>query len=327
MTMKSNMAMTSIIVPVYNIKSYLPRCVESLLAQSDPDFEVILVDDGSADGSGALCDAYAARDSRFRAVHKANGGLSSARNAGLDAARGEYILFLDGDDYLAPDAVRSLNAIAAAAGAFDFIQFRYAETDGSWQPGARQEPNVRICTDVREMFAYLYQTGGAAASACTKLYRAALFRGLRFREGIAHEDEQLLNSLLPRCRRVVYTDLTLYGYVMRSGSITHDAFNRHKLDVLPVMDERVAVLQELGYAEFVRPTQRRQFITAAMLYCQARRAHDGAASDCLRAKLRALAAIPGLAPGGQYSLLYYLTKLTPQAAELYYAARRVCGKS
>ena len=187
--------MTSIIVPVYNIKNYLPRCIESLLAQSDPDFEGILVDDGSADGSGALCDAYAARDGRFRVMHKANGGLSSARNAGLDAARGEYILFLDGDDYLAPDAVQSLNAIAAAAGAFDFIQFRYAETDGSWQPGARQKPDVRICTDVREMFAYLYQAGGVAASACTKLYRAALFRGLRFREGIAHEDEQLLNSL------------------------------------------------------------------------------------------------------------------------------------
>lgn len=319
--------MTSIIVPVYNIKNYLPRCIESLLAQSDPDFEVILVDDGSADGSGALCDAYAARDGRFRVVHKANGGLSSARNAGLDAARGEYILFLDGDDYLALDAVQSLNAIAAAAGAFDFIQFRYAETDGSWQPGARQKPDVRICTDVREMFAYLYQAGGVAASACTKLYRAALFRGLRFREGIAHEDEQLLNSLLPRCRRVVYTDLMLYGYVMRSGSITHGAFNRRKLDVLPVMDERVAVLRELGYAEFVRPTQRRQFITAAMLYCQARRAHDDAAADCLRERLKALAAIPGLAPGGQYSLLYYLTKLTPQAAELYYAVRRVCGKS
>lgn len=319
--------MISIIVPVYNIKSYLPRCAESLLAQSDPHFEVILVDDGSADGSGALCDAYAAQDRRFCAVHKANGGLSSARNAGLDAARGEYVLFLDGDDYLAPDAVQSLTEIAAAAGEFDFIQFHYAETDGSWQPGARQEPDVRICTDVREMFAYLYQTGGVAASACTKLYRAALFRGLRFREGIAHEDEQLLNCLLPRCRRVVYTDLTLYGYVMRSGSIIHDAFNRHKLDVLPVMDERVAVLRELGYAEFVRLTQRRQFITAAMLYCQARRAHDDAAADCLRERLKALAAIPGLAPGGQYAALYYLTKLTSRAAELYYIARRACGKS
>ena len=85
--------MTSIIVPVYNIKNYLPRGIESLLAQSDPDFEVILVDDGSADGSGALCDAYAARDGRFRVVHKANGGLSSARNAGLDAARGNTSCF------------------------------------------------------------------------------------------------------------------------------------------------------------------------------------------------------------------------------------------
>lgn len=319
--------MISIIVPIYNIENHLPRCIKSLFAQSFTEFEVILVDDGSTDSSGALCDGYGSKDNRFYVIHKPNGGLSSARNAGLDVAQGDHILFLDGDDYLSADAIRSLAEIAAVVGDFDFIQFHYAETDGSWQGCVRQNPNIRLCTDVQEMFTYLYQKGGVAASACTKLYRASLFDGLRFQEGIAHEDEQLLNVLLPRCRKVVYTDLVLYGYVMRNGSIIHDTFNRHKLDVLTIMDERIDVLQKLGYEEFVLPTQQGQFRTAAMMYCQARRANDNEAAAQLKARLKTLTAIPGLAPGGQYSALYYLTKLTVQAAELYYWVRRACGRS
>ena len=129
--------MVSIIVPVYNIERYLPQCMNSLFAQTAPDFEVILVDDGSTDGSAALCDQYAKQDARVQVIHKKNGGLSSARNAGLDAATRLYLLFLDGDDYLAPSAIQSLLEIASANADFDFIQFQYAETDGpeKWQPG------------------------------------------------------------------------------------------------------------------------------------------------------------------------------------------------
>ena len=116
--------MVSIIVPVYNIERYLPQCMNSLFAQTAPDFEVILVDDGSTDGSAALCDQYAKQDARVQVIHKKNGGLSSARNAGLDAATRPYLLFLDGDDYLAPSAIQSLLEIASANADFDFIQFQ-----------------------------------------------------------------------------------------------------------------------------------------------------------------------------------------------------------
>ena len=132
--------MVSIIVPVYNIERYLPQCMNSLFAQTAPDFEVILVDDGSTDGSAALCDQYAKQDARVQVIHKKNGGLSSARNAGLDAATRLYLLFLDGDDYLAPSAIQSLLEIASANADFDFIQFQYAETDGSWQADPAQSP-------------------------------------------------------------------------------------------------------------------------------------------------------------------------------------------
>lgn len=318
--------MVSIIVPVYNIESYLSKCIESLQSQTMTDFEAILVDDGSTDNSGNLCDRYAAQDSRFRVIHKVNGGLSSARNAGLDSVKGEYIMFVDGDDYLVSNAVQSMKDIADANDSFDFIQFQYAETDGSWQ-GDIQNTNLRICTDVRKMFEYLYQMGGVAASACTKFYSASVFEELRFREGIAHEDEQLLNTMLPKCHKVIYTDLVLYGYVMRSGSIIHDKFNWHKIDALKIMDERIDVLKKIGYTEFIQTTQQSQFRIAAMLYCEARRVNNDEAVVWLKEKLKILAKTRGLALVGQYLILYYLIRLTPQAMDAYYLIRRIFGKS
>lgn len=319
--------MISIIVPVYNIENYLPRCMDSLFAQTDSDFEIILVDDGSTDGSGSLCDQYATRDTRVRVIHKENGGLSSARNAGLSVAKGAYILFLDGDDYLAPNAVRCLMGIVDATADFDFIQFHYAETDGGWQADPAQKANARVCTDLHEMFQYLYQHGGVAASACTKLYRASLFENLRFLEGITHEDEELITRLLPQCNRVIYTEFVLYGYVMRGGSIIHENFHPHKLDVLDIMDNRADALQKLGYEELVLETRSRQFRTAAMLYCQARRFGAAESARQLQARLKALSREHELLLSGQYWLLYHLTRLTKFAPELYYCIRRVCGKS
>lgn len=315
----------SVIVPIYNIAPYLPQCLSSLLAQTYRDFELLLIDDGSTDGSGKLCDTYSS-DSHVRVIHKPNGGLSSARNAGLDAALGEYILFVDGDDYLAPDALQSLMSVAEKYDGFDFIQFHYAETDGSWQSDAPQNANPRVCTDAREMFRYLYDHGGVAASSCTKLYSAALFRDLRFKEGISNEDEQMINILLPKCHKVIYTDLVLYGYVMRGGSIIHSGFNRHKLDILAIMDERVSVLEKVGAQEFILPTRRGQFVTCAGLYCKAKKAHDKESCAILRAKLKALSKINGLSPGGQYTILYHLTRLTPFAVDLYYLARLILRK-
>lgn len=319
--------MISIIVPVYNIENYLPRCMDSLFVQTDSDFEIILVDDGSTDLSGELCDQYAAQDLRIQVIHKKNGGLSSARNAGLGTARGQYILFLDGDDYLAPCALRLLSRLADEKGDFDFIQFHYAETDGGWQADPAQKANARVCTDLHEMFQYLYQHGGVAASACTKLYRSSLFEHLRFQEGITHEDEELITRLLPQCNRVIYTEFVLYGYVMRGGSIIHENFHPHKLDVLDIMDNRADALQKLGYEELVLETRSRQFRTAAMLYCQARRFGAAESARQLQARLKALSRKHELLLSGQYWLLYHLTRLTKFAPELYYCIRRACGKS
>lgn len=319
--------MVSIIVPVYNIAGYLPACVESLRKQTYSDLEIILVDDGSGDGSGHLCDEYEAADSRVRVIHKPNGGLSSARNAGLDAANGQWILFVDGDDYLVPQAVEKLMTIWENTEA-DFVQFLFHETsDTSWLPADDQHANTVFVTDLREMFERLYALGGVAASSCTKLLRRSLFEELRFQEGILHEDEELVTRLLPMCSGVAYTDLELYGYVSRSGSIVHSEFKPKHMDALTVMDHRIDTLRELGYEDLMRETQRRVFQTAAWQYCLARKAGFRKEAKELKARLLELSKCKGLPLSGQYRVVYALTGVIPLAPELYYILRRLFGKT
>lgn len=316
--------MVSIIVPVYNIKAYLPGCMESLLGQTDPDLEILLVDDGATDGSGELCDAYARRDPRVRVIHKPNGGLSSARNAGLDAASGEWILFVDGDDYLAKTAVEQLLAVAGDQKDADFIQFLYAETDGSWQPET-VEPEQTAVTAVPDFFRQLYSLGGVAASACTKLFRRGLFASLRFKEGIRQEDEELMTRLLPECRKAVYTNLVLYGYVMRQGSIIHSGFSPRSMDVFGVMEERIPVLERFGCGELVAETRRRMFRTALGLYCLARAGGHGREAAELKDRVLALTGTD-LALTGKERIVHALAGRCQLAVDGYYLARRIFRK-
>lgn len=324
------MPKVSIIVPVYNVAAYLPKTAASVRSQTEPDIEIILVDDGSTDHSGQLCDQYAAEDPRIRVIHKENGGLSSARNAGLNIASGEFIWFIDGDDYVAPNAVQDLLKILDAQvgrSKIDFIQFQYQEVcDDTWSPGT-QGTSAELCTEPHEMFRRLYQIGGVAASSCTKLFRRELFNSVRFQEGLRHEDEQLLTKLLPNCHGVLYTNLVLYAYVMRQDSIVHSKFSPHSLDIFHIMEERISVLNELTMPDLVLETKRRLFQTAAMQYCLARRGGFEEESLELKRRLIELAKEPGLGLSSQYRLLYLLTKFTGTAPELYYQFRKLCGKS
>ena len=319
--------MLTIIVPVYNIIEHLPHCVESLMAQECDALEIILVDDGSSDGSGQLCDRYADLDPRIHVIHKCNGGLSSARNAGLDAATGEWVLFVDGDDYLTHNAVSKLLALAAQHPDADFIQFHYQETsDAHWQPEASQQANPVTCADTKVFFDRLYGMGGVAASACTKLFSMESIGSLRFRPGIRHEDEEFITRYLPTCRKAVYTELILYGYVMRSGSIVHSQFSAKSMDVFTVMNERVGMLKTLGYNDLVTQTNIRIFQTAAWHYCGARRGGFTGEAVQLKEILLSLSKEP-LPLSGQYKLLWQLSRITGSAPELYYQIRRICGKS
>ena len=207
----------SVIVPVYNVESFLPACLDSVLAQSHRDMEIILVDDGSADSSGAICDRYAALDERIRVLHKENGGVSSARNRGLELATGELISFIDSDDTLDPDMYERLVHYMQAYGA-DISHCGYKHL-------VRDE--IRLVNDTRQV---LTQTREEAlecllsgrlfsGSLCCKLFRRELLEGLSLREDLKNNEDILLCfEIFNRSTRSVFADFPLYNYYARLGA-------------------------------------------------------------------------------------------------------------
>lgn len=250
----------SIIVPVYNVEAYLDRCVESLLAQSWENIEIVLVNDGSKDNSGALCDAWCARNPRIRAVHKPNGGLSSARNEGLRHVDSPYVMFIDSDDAIHPDMCRHLLqamldnqaqiATCEAAHTFDDQTPPYTVLN-DWQILDREEA-------IRRMW---YQTG-FFPSACTKLYRTELFAQQKFTEGLLYEDVDIMHRLLWQADKIVCTNSALYAYMHRGESITNQTFKLRDLDILTIADRLLAFAEE--NAASLLGAARAYAVTAAM---------------------------------------------------------------
>ena len=207
----------SIIVPVYDVERYLPKCIDSILAQTFTDFELILVDDGSPDNCPALCDAAAAKDARIRVLHQKNGGLSAARNAGLDVARGEWIGFVDSDDYIAPEMYETLYKAVQSTGA-DLALCDYVKVD---ETGA-------LCTQThvavpqksltgRELLQKAYWT--TVQIACNKLYHRTIFAQLRYPVGKLNEDFFVIPEICLNTQKAVVVPDVLYYYVQRGDSI------------------------------------------------------------------------------------------------------------
>jgi len=218
----------SIVIPVYRVEATLDRCVESVLAQDIDEMEVILVDDGSPDQCPQQCDGWAQREKRIRVVHKANGGLSDARNAGIEAATGDYITFVDSDDFLAPDTYGPLMEALARNPQVDLLEypiFRYY--------GAKEEQVIgfeeRLYEDKKaywlEANAYLH------TYACNKIFRSTLFKNVRFPEGVVFEDAATLPSLLLNARQIMTCGKGLYYYCYNSKGITATADGK-QLDML-----------------------------------------------------------------------------------------------
>lgn len=210
----------SVIVPVYNVEQYLPRCIDSLLAQTYRNLEVILVNDGSKDNSGSICDEYAGKDTRIRVIHKENAGLSSARNAGIDVASGEYLTFVDSDDWIEPDAYEHMLGLAreydvklVCAGRYDVDEETGTRQQGLCPP--RQEV-VSAVEIVRRIFVWENMDSGA----CDKLYHHSLFRQIRFPLGKIVEDVPIMYLIVLDAGRVAMYDRPIYNYFHRQGSIT-----------------------------------------------------------------------------------------------------------
>lgn len=227
----------SIIVPCYNVEAYLPRCIDSLLRQTYTNLEIILVDDGSPDRCGEICDEYARKDSRIQVIHKKNGGLSDARNAGIDQATGDYITFVDSDDWIHRQCVEILLHNLQQTNA-DISACSFVRTPQRMLMDAEiNESSYTIYSAEKATELTLYQNK-LDNSAWGKLYKKDLFDGLRFTVGRLYEDLDFFYKIYDRVVRLVHTDAVLYYYYYRADSII-GVFNRKRLDVLDITDEIV----------------------------------------------------------------------------------------
>lgn len=224
MNTQINKPTVSVVIPVYNVEAYLCECVDSVLAQTMQDFEIILVDDGATDSSGAICDRYDHQDPRVRVIHQPNGGLSAARNTGLDAAVGEYVYFLDSDDYIAPNSLELLLAKAAPACAdVVFFDAHVFFTDCEPDPNVYQYHRSKDygTKPGRQMLLALLDTDEYRTAVPLMLLRREymLQNGLRFRPGILHEDELFTFYVYHADGTLVHCHEALYARRMRQASI------------------------------------------------------------------------------------------------------------
>lgn len=221
----TNQTLISVIVPVYKVERYLPKCVESILNQTYSHLEIILVDDGSPDGSGAICDALAQKDDRIRVIHKENGGLSDARNAGIQAARGEYLAFVDSDDWIEPDTYEAMLGLTEKYGVKLVCAGRYDENDATGETALGLCPQREEVLSSTEVVRRIFRWDGLDSSACDKLFRRELFRDIRFPVGQVVEDVPTIYRVVLLAEKGAMLPKPLYHYVHREQSITTASFS------------------------------------------------------------------------------------------------------
>lgn len=215
------MSQISVIVPVYKAEKYIESCVRSILAQTCGDFELILVEDGSPDRSGEICDALAKEDTRIRVIHKENGGAATARNAGLDVAKGEYIAFIDGDDCVHPKYLEFLLALQKETNAdFAMCHYDFFTEDGQWFNGEPEKKYMLLSGAelLADFKAHCRKV--SLISLCMKLFKKKVFDGWRIPEGFIDEDSKSLPHILENSKRIVRSEEKLYHWRTAIGSVT-----------------------------------------------------------------------------------------------------------
>lgn len=211
--------MVSVIIPVYNVQDYLARCIDSVLAQTYKDLEIILVDDGSHDTSGDICDEYDLKYRFIRVIHKNNGGLSDARNAGLDVAQGKYVTFIDADDYVHPRFVEELlNTIESTGAQIAACTWQELKDGDTPHEVKFDKARCRIYSQQEAINTVFYQ-GDLNHSACSRIFETQLFDDLRFTEGALYEDLAIIYPLLCKVNKVALLKAPMYYYMHRAGSI------------------------------------------------------------------------------------------------------------
>lgn len=235
--------MVSVIVPVYKVEKYLVKCVNSILAQSFTDFELILVDDGSPDNSGKICDEFAEQDGRVKVIHQKNAGQAVARNAGISIARGEYIAFVDSDDYVTADYLKTLVSLIQkyqcdlAICGHRIVHERVEEYNC-----AEKDSQVQ-CMGNDELWDEIF--GRLNNAVWNKLFKKELLQGILFPKDLGHGEDLIFNlEYILRCKTAVKTNKECYFYLKRSDSITTSSFSTRKLKEIESKDRALEIVEK-----------------------------------------------------------------------------------
>lgn len=254
--------MISVIVPIYKVQDYLPKCIESILRQTYKNLEIILVDDGSPDDCGGICDRYAAQDRRIHVIHQQNGGLSHARNVGIDYAAGDYLCFIDGDDWISETAVellyRGLKEYDADCSAGKLI--RAIDKNGVLTMQKSPATPVRCVTPTEAVKSVLLN----GSSMCNRLFKRHVFDGIRFAVGRINEDEIAAVQVYAVCGKIVFLDQYTYYYRKRPNSISTASFSLrnvgfyyNSIDNLAFIRKKLPELEACAEFKYIK----------TMLYC------------------------------------------------------------
>ena len=242
--------MISVIVPVYKVEKYLDECVESIINQTYTHIEVILVDDGSPDNCPQMCDAWGQEDKSVKVIHQKNGGVSAARNAALDIACGEYIYFVDSDDFIEATALEYVHKL--------IVEYNVPMVIGGYRrvsENGEYDREVLADADIEVNVFDEYKTWEKAAfdmgfiMVYTKLYKAELWTDCRFPVGKIHEDNGVMVEILPKCHRVVYSNKPIYNYRINLQGIMHTKFSIKNLDKCIFFNEQCAYFRARGWNE------------------------------------------------------------------------------
>lgn len=240
-----NEELVTIVVPVYNVEVYLNHCVDTILNQTYKNIEVLLVDDGSTDSSGAICDRLAIADKRINVIHKSNGGLSDARNVAIENAKGKYILFVDSDDYIPLDAIEYLYYTLKNNDA-DVVIGNMILTSKTDEAVEGEESFLKILNNREAVTEMLYGTH-FTTSASGKLYKTSLFSDVRYPYRKLNEDLFTTYKVLDKARKVIVSDKIVYYYYHRIGSIMNSSFSEKRLDVVKALDQIAADIDLVKY--------------------------------------------------------------------------------
>lgn len=244
-SLESSDIRVSVVVPVYKVEEYLERCLDSLAAQDLDNIEFLLIDDGSPDRCGEMCEEYAAKDPRFHVFHKENGGLSSARNYGIDRARGEFIMFVDSDDWVRSDFCRTAYSCAIKNNS-DLVMFCNKVVRSVYETSfERRTELVEGHKSWQEAIDLLLS--GVNVYAWNKLYKRSLFEGIRYPEGRFFEDQPVTWKLVYKAQNVYFTNEVLYFYFMRDNSIVHQESYKATKDKFEMRMSFYEGIKDKGY--------------------------------------------------------------------------------